>query len=115
MKPHGWHLVIGLTLWFAWFCATYGGLAVACAVAPPPAAQGAWTWLNAAVLLLAAACTVAFGVAAWWGARTARRLAARADPARPLFFARASTALYAIAAVSTALVALPAVLLAPCV
>ncbi|MDO9505585.1 hypothetical protein [Hydrogenophaga sp.] len=115
MKPHGWHLVIGLTLWFAWFCATYGGLAVACAVAPPPAAQGAWTWLNAAVLLLAAACTVAFSAAAWWGARTARRLATEACRTRPLFFARASTALYATAAVSTALVALPAVLLAPCV
>ncbi len=115
MKPHAGHLVIGLTLWFAWFCATYSGLAVACAVAPPLPAQGSWTWINAAVLLFAAACTVAFGVAAWRGARTARRLAAEADPTRPLFLVRASTALYATAAVSTALVALPAVLLAPCV
>lgn len=114
MKPHAGHLVIGLALWFAWFCATYGGLAVACAVVPPPPAQGAWTWLNAAVLWFAAACTMAFGVAAWRGERTARRLAAESGQTRPLFVARASTALYATAAVSTALVALPAVLLAPC-
>lgn len=114
MKPSAWHLVIGLTLWFAWFCVTYGGLAVACAAAPPSPAQGAWTWLNAAVLLLAAACTAAFAGAAWASGRAARW---RADAAstRERFIARAATALYATAAFSTAWVALPAVLLAPCV
>lgn len=114
MKPNAWHLVIGLTLWFAWFCATYGGLAVACAVAPPPPGQGAWTWLNAAVLLLAAACTTAFGVTAWRSARTVPGAATEANGTAQRFIARASTALYASAAVSTAVVAWPAVLLAPC-
>jgi hypothetical protein len=109
MKPNAWHLVIGLTLWFAWFCATYGGLAVACAVVPPLPAQGAWTWLNASVLLLAAVVTAAFGVAAWASAR------AQAAGERQRFMARAGTALYATAALSTAVVALPAVLLAPCI
>jgi len=109
MKPNARHLVVGLTLWFAWFCATYGGLAVACAVVPPSPAQGAWTWLNATVLLLAAAVTAAFGLAAWASAR------AQAAGTRHRFLASAGTALYATAALSTAVVALPAVLLAPCV
>lgn len=100
--------MVGLTLWFAWFCATYGGLAVACAVAPPPPAQGAWTWLNAAVLLLATACAGAFAVAAWASARVGAK-----DP-RQRFMARSAAALYATAALSTALVALPAVALTPC-
>lgn len=109
MKPNAWHLVIGLALWFAWFCVTYGGLSVACAVGPPPPAQGAWTWLNAAVLLLAAVVTVAFGLAARASAR------ARAADESQRFMARAGTWLYATAALSTTVVALPAVLLAPCI
>jgi pilus assembly protein TadC len=114
---HAWHLVLGLTLWFVWFCATYGGVAVACAVAPPSPALGPMNWLNATVLLLAAACTCAFGFAAWLSARAARRrpaVAAGAAGAGPRFIARSASALYATAALSTALVALPAVLLAPC-
>jgi len=118
---HAWHLVLGLTLWFVWFCITYGGVAVVCAVAPPSPALGPMNWLNIAVLLLAAACTGAFGLAAWVSARAARRLttkgaadAASAAGAGPRFIARSAATLYATAALSTALVALPAVLLAPC-
>lgn len=114
MKPNAWHLVIGLALWFAWFSATYGGVAVACAIAPPSSAQGAWTWINAVVLALAVACTAAFGWAAWFGARGVQRL--RPDThARDHFLARTGTALYGVAALSTALVALPAVMMPPCV
>ncbi len=112
---HAWHLVVGLTLWFVWFCATYGGVAVACAVAPPSPALGPMNWLNATVLLLAVACTCAFGLAAWVSARAARRVPAGAAGAGPRFIARSGSALYATAALSTVLVALPAVLLAPCV
>lgn len=111
---HAWHLVLGLTLWFAWFCATYGGLAVACAVAPPAAALGPLNWLNASVLLLAAATTAAFAAGAWASVRTARRLPADSATARRRFVARAAAALYITAAVSTVAVALPALLLAPC-
>jgi len=112
---NAWPLVIGLALWFVWFCATYGGLAVACAVAPPSPALGPMTWLNALLLALAAACTCAFGIAAWVSARASRRVPAGAAGAGPRFIARSASALYATAALSTALVALPAVLLAPCV
>lgn len=111
---HAWHLVLGLTLWFAWFCATYGGLAVACAVAPPPAALGPLNGLNAGVLLLAVLTTAAFVAGARASARVARRLPA-GDANRERFVARAATALYITAAVSTVVVALPAVLLPPCV
>jgi hypothetical protein len=114
MKPNAWHLVIGLTLWFAWFCATYGGVAVACAWAPPSPAQGPWTWINAVVLLLAVGCTLAFGGAAWLSARRAPQAKTDAAQARQRFMARAATALYVTSAVSTFLVALPAVVLPPC-
>jgi len=110
---HAWHLVLGLTLWFVWFGATYGGLAVACAVAPP-ATLGPLNWLNASVLLLAAATTTGFSAGAWTSARAANCLPAGSATERGRFIARSSAALYTIAAVSTAVVALPAVLLAPC-
>ncbi|MDP1671922.1 MAG: hypothetical protein Q8L65_02260 [Burkholderiales bacterium] len=111
---HAWHLILGLTLWFAWFCATYGGMAVACAVAPPLAALGPLNWLNATVLILATATTAAFATGAWASTRTARHLPAGSAVARSRFIARASAALYTTAAVSTAVIALPAVVLAPC-
>jgi cell division protein FtsW (lipid II flippase) len=109
MRANAWHLVVGLTLWFAWFCATYGGLAVACAVAPPAPVQGAWTWLNLAVLLLAALFSTAFAVAAWASAR------ANEKDERQRFMARAATALYTTAALATLMVAMPAVVMTPCV
>lgn len=111
---HAWHLVLGLAVWFIWFSATYGGLAVACAVAPPPAALGSLNWLNASVLLLAAVTTAALAAGAWASTRTARRLPVGSAAARGRFIARAAAALYTTAAVSTAVVALPALLLAPC-
>ena len=107
--------MLGLALWFAWFCATYGGLAAACSVAPPPPGAGPLTWLNAVALLVAAVCTAGFGGAAWACARAARQERAHAAAVRRRFIARSSAWLYAIAALSTALVALPAVLLPPCV
>jgi hypothetical protein len=112
---HAWHLVLGLAAWFVWFGATYGGLAVACAVLPPPAGAGPLTGLNAAVLLLAAATTAAFALGAWVSARRARGLPPGDGHPRDRFIARAAAALYITAAVSTLVVALPALLLPPCV
>lgn len=112
---HAWHLMLGLTLWFVWFCVTYGGLAVACAVAPPPVALGPHNGLSGAVLLLAAAAAAGFIYGAWACARAARRMPTGQAGARQRFIARSASALYATAAVSTAVVALPVLLLAPCV
>ena len=72
-KDHAWHLVLGLALWFAWFCATYGGLAAACSVAPPPPGAGPLTWLNAVALLVAAVCTAGLGMRARRAAGTRAR------------------------------------------
>jgi hypothetical protein len=58
---------------------------------------------------VAAPGTSAFGFAAWSSSRTTGR------DERQRFMVRAATGLYAIAALSTALVALPAVVMTPCV
>jgi len=111
---HPLHLVLGLTLWFGWFCAIYGGAAVACAVAPPPVAQGAATWVNAGVLLLTAATTVGLAWGAWRMAQGVRAMAPGPDTPRQRFVASVSSALYVTAAVSTVLVGVPAVFVPPC-
>lgn len=108
-----WHLVLGLTLWLVWFGATYGGVAVACAVAPPHG-SGVFNWINATVLLLALVCATGLGLAAWFSLRTARRVPTGSDHARERFMAYAAAALYATASLSTVVVALPALLLMPC-
>lgn len=112
---HAWHLVLGLTLWLVWFGVTYGGVAVACAVAPPEAGRGVLNWVNASVLGLAAVTMAAFAAGAWVNWRKALRMAAGGACERPRFVARVSVALYVIAAVSTAAVALPALMVPPCV
>jgi hypothetical protein len=111
---HPLHLVLGLTLWFVWFCAVYGGAAVACAVAPPPAALGAATWVNASVLLLTGVTTVALASGAWRMGQAARGVPSSPRPDRQRFLATVSAALYATAAASTVLVGLPAAWLPPC-
>jgi len=61
---HPIHLVTGLTLWFAWFLAIYATLSVGCAVAPPPVATGALTWINAAIVLMTVAMVLLLGTLA---------------------------------------------------
>ncbi|MFN4118265.1 hypothetical protein [Acidovorax sp.] len=113
---HPVHLATGLTLWFVWLCLVYGGAAVACAVAPPPAHAGPWTGVNAFLLFVSAAFVAGFAWAALRQARAARAL--QGDDAaarRRRFFASAAAVLHGVAGVSTLVVALPLLLLAPCV
>lgn len=112
---HPLQLVLGLTLWFAWFCAAYGGLSVACAVAPPPPERGAFTWVNVSLLLLTLATTAVLAWAAWLCARAAGLPAGTPDLAPRRFVAGVGAALHATAALSTAFVGLPLALLPPCV
>lgn len=113
---HPAQLLTGLTLWFVWFSLVYGGAAIACAVAPPPASAGPWNWANGALLVLTLVFVAGFGAAA---GRTARAAAGfRGDEpgmARRRFFASAGAVLYGVAAVATVVVALPLLVLAPCI
>ncbi len=60
---HPLQLTLGLIVWSVWFVALYGGLSVACAVAPPAATLGALTWINGLLLLLTLATTA---LLAYW-------------------------------------------------
>lgn len=110
---HPAHLLLGLLVWSIWFVALYGGLSVACAVAPPPVAAGALNWINGTLLLLTLLVTAL--LLAW-----ARRcLAAVKPPAESgsgvtRFLPAMSAALYLAAAAATLAVGVPVIVLPPC-
>jgi hypothetical protein len=110
---HPLHLVLGLLLWFVWFSAVYGGLAVACAWVPPVGPSTVVTALNAVALGVTALVAAWLFWAAWRTARAARP--AVAGLPRQRFVAGLSAVLYAVAAVSTLAVGLPLLVVPPCV
>lgn len=115
-QGHPVQLLTGLTLWFVWLCLVYGGAAIACAVAPPPVQAGPWNWVNGALLALTVFFAGGFLVAAWRSARAAAALTgAEQGMARRRFFAFVAAVLHGVAAVSTVVVALPLLVLPPCI
>lgn len=111
MRPgHPLQLALGLSVWSLWFVAAYGGLSVACALAPPAAEQGAVTWLNA----LLGALTL---ITAAWLLRQAWRLwrLPRPETTAGRFVIRAGAGLDLLAALATLFVGLPIAGLPPCV
>jgi len=112
---HPWQLVLGLSVWAVWFVVVYGGLSVACAVAPPAPERGSLTAVNAGLGLLTLATTLLLAWAAWACARAARRPPDSPDAVRRRFIARTAAVLHAVAAVSTVFVGLPLLALSPCV
>lgn len=112
---HPVQLVLGLTLWLAWFCVAYGGLSVACAVAAPAPERGPWTWVNGSLLLFTLATAAVLAWAAWFCLRAASLPAGAPDLAPRRFVAAVGAALHATAALSTLFVGLPLALLPPCV
>ncbi|CAM4099720.1 hypothetical protein VRRI112168_14465 [Vreelandella rituensis] len=108
---HPIHLVVGLTLWSAWFVTMYGGLSVACAVAPPAPEQGPLTLLNAGLALLTLV-TAAF--LAWLGWKCFH--ASRQENVRAAHFcALVSSGLYVASIVAVLFVGMPVLGLPPCV
>jgi predicted transporter len=110
---HPLHLVLGLLVWFVWFSAVYGGLAVACAWVPPDGPSTVANALNAVALGVTLLVAALLLWAAWGTARAARSPAA-AQP-RQRFVAGLSAVLYAVAAASTLAVGLPLLVVPPCV
>ncbi|QIB65797.1 hypothetical protein [Kineobactrum salinum] len=113
MSPyHPLQLVLGLMVWSVWFVFLYGGLSVACQFAAPDPVRGAFTWINVLGLGLALLVAAVLLVAAWRCGRASR--APEAGPAAGRFIASVAAAVYALAALATLGIALPALMLPPC-
>ncbi|RUO25942.1 hypothetical protein CWE09_04235 [Aliidiomarina minuta] len=110
ITAHPLHLVLGLVVWSVWFVALYGGLSVACEVAPPAAEAGALTWINASLLVLTLATTGVLLLLAWASLRAAPALKSNRR-----FILRIAAAIYLLSALSALFIGLPVVILPPCV
>lgn len=107
---HPIHLVGGHTIWGIWFVAIYGGLSVACTVAPPDAGGDVVTGINVAIGVSTLAIAALLLWLTWASARAARRAAWR----RERFFGLASAGNYLFASGATLFVGYPVVFLPPC-
>lgn len=106
---HPVQLVAGLVVWSIWFVALYGGLSVACAVAPPLPEQGVMTWLTALLFAGTVAVSLLLLYCAW---RCWSVVPAHGDA---LFIVRVAAGVHFIAAGSTLVVGLPLLAYPPCV
>ncbi len=112
-SPHNpIHIALGLVIWSLWFVALYGGLSVACRVAPPALSLGMWNWLSLLLGLFSAATVALLLGLARWSWRAASR-AGKPSPER--FAARLAAAVHLVGAVATLVVAVPLLRLPPCV
>lgn len=110
---HPVQLVLGLIVFSVWFVAMYGGMSLACELAPPPLRQGHFTWVNAAlgVLTLATTAVLIFWTWLCWHQAPGPKDADRTGR----FIARVSAGVHAISALSTLAVGLPVLALPPCI
>ncbi|WP_447928633.1 hypothetical protein [Vreelandella sp. EE27] len=106
---HPAHLVVGLTLWSIWFVAVYGGLSVACAVAPPAPDQGAMTGLNLGLGLFSVLTTLALLWLTWAGWQVGKE-----HTGRPRFHALVSAGLYLFSAFGVIFAGMPIIGVPPC-
>ncbi len=109
-RTHPLHLILGLSVWAVWFVVLYGGLSVACKLAPPAPAAGALSWIN--MLLLPLTLVVVALLA--WAARWCWQGHADSDSLKR-FMARSAACLYLLSALATLAVALPTLFLPPCI
>lgn len=109
---HPLHLVLGLIIWAAWFVAMYGGLSVACSVASPAPADGAQTWINAALLALTLVITVLLLIQGYrcWRASSSAENGGRSRR----FISRVAAGVYLLSAIATLMIGLPVIALPPC-
>lgn len=107
---HPLHLVIGLIIWSKWFVIMYGGLSVACSVAPPRPDQGALTLINLGLGVLTLIFAALLAWLAWACAQSARQA-----EGRPRFFALVGSGLYLASLGATLFVGVPVVGFPPCI
>jgi len=108
-RTHPLHLVLGLIVWAVWFVVLYGGVSVACKLAPPDPAAGALTWINTLLMPLTLVVVALLGWTAWWCWQSAET-----EPLRR-FLARTAACLYLLSALATLAVAMPMLFLPPCI
>lgn len=109
---HPVQIPLGLILWSLWFVALYGGLSVACSVAPPDPGKGAQTAINLALGLLT---LVTFVLLAWLARRFWRVSGSPELNERQIFVTRLTSGIHMIAALATLFVGIPLAWLPPCV
>ncbi|RDB43502.1 hypothetical protein DU490_07160 [Halomonas sp. DQ26W] len=107
---HPIQLVGGLTIWSIWFVAIYGGLSVACAVAPPDPLRDMWTGINLAVGLATLGAMALLLLLSWAAVLAARRTSVR----RECYFGNVSAGIYLFSAGATLFVGYPVIFLPPC-
>lgn len=110
---HPMQLVMGLVIWAVWFVVLYGLQGIGCSIAPPPAEQGALTWINAVLLGLGLGVTLLLVVIAYRCWKAGPRDGSGED-GQSNFVRRISAGIYLLSAISAAAVTLPVVIYPPC-
>lgn len=113
---HPAQLVIGLTVWCVWFVAVYGGLSVACELAAPDPAQGAFNAINITLILITILTILGLIWGAWacWKSTASRSHLTDPSGRQAWFIARISASLYTLSAVAALIVMGPLLALPPC-
>jgi type VI protein secretion system component VasK len=108
---HPAHTTLGLILWSLWFVVLYGGLSVACELAPPTLERGAVNWLNASLLSLTLATT---GVLLCLAQRCWRAAKRFEGSSQERLIAHVGAGAHGFSAGATLIVGLPVTALPPC-
>ena len=110
---HPLQLALGLAVWITWFALMYGALVIACEVAPPPIAQGSFTWINIALLFTTLAIA---GLLFYWAYQCWRAAYAANKPKNPsrTFIAKLGASINLVGAIATLSLGLIVLLLPPC-
>lgn len=116
IRPAPLHLVLGLVIWSLWFVLLYGGLSLACEFAPPLAGEeGAWTWLNVLMSVLALLVTGALLYASYRCSRAGFESAAGIADSTRAFIRKLSLSVYLVSAAGALALAVPGLILPPCI
>lgn len=109
------HLVLGLVIWSIWFLFLYAGVSLACEFAPPAAVEGARTWINILMLVLAILVAGALLYASYRCSRTGLESAQGISSSTRTFIRKIALAVYLVSAAGAFALVLPAIVLPPCI